>query len=218
MLRRVRGPSSIVTACSGQLPSASRRQQVGADRGAVDDQDFLHRWDGGVGPDIGPGLGLIAGREDFDQQDRVGEGRFLLLVVRTGHGQVRNSEIAVGADAGDDAGCRDHRAGAAACVQVGVDQAAQSCLDTSVRPAGRRHGARLSVQELPGRTRGRIPGEEFLHGHDGRYAERGFHLGLVARFWAWGDLVGQESHLTTQTQTAHCPGTPPAAPPHSTVS
>ena len=48
-------------------------QQFSADRGAADDQDFVDRRDGRVGPDVGPGLRLVAGREDFDHQHRVGD-------------------------------------------------------------------------------------------------------------------------------------------------
>ena len=44
-------------------------EQFSLDPRAVDDHEFGHARNGGVGPDVGAGIRLVAGRQDFDQQD-----------------------------------------------------------------------------------------------------------------------------------------------------
>ena len=71
-------------------------QQFGSDPIGPQDQNFLNARNGGVRPDIGPGLRLIARREDLDQQDRIGQHRFFGLVRCASHRQVRHTHIIIG--------------------------------------------------------------------------------------------------------------------------
>ena len=85
-----------------------------ADRRGLDDKDLADAGDRRIGPDIGPGLGLVAGRKDFDQEHRIGEGRFFCIVTRAGNREVRDTDIGVRLNMRDDAGRRDNRARAPA--------------------------------------------------------------------------------------------------------
>ena len=55
-------------------PLALRRtpEQFGRNPIAAQNQDFLNAQDARVSPDISPGLGLVAGGQNLDQQNRVG--------------------------------------------------------------------------------------------------------------------------------------------------
>ncbi|HUI22514.1 MAG TPA: hypothetical protein VLZ74_15915 [Methylocella sp.] len=53
----------------GQEPFLTATEKLNADRGHLEDKDLLNAGDGCLGPDIGPGLGVIARRGDLDQQD-----------------------------------------------------------------------------------------------------------------------------------------------------
>jgi len=100
-------------------------QQFGADRCAADDQDFADRGDSRVGPDIGPGLRLVAGREDFDHQHRGGETVFFFGIGCAGDCQIRDPEVALGPDARNDTRISDHGAWTAAFEQVIAYQSSQ---------------------------------------------------------------------------------------------
>ena len=84
-------------------------EKLGADRGRLEDKDLPHAGDGRVGPDIGPGFGLIAWREDFDQEGRVRESAFLGVVAGAGDGEVGDADVRLRLNVGDHAGRCDRR-------------------------------------------------------------------------------------------------------------
>ena len=96
-----------VAGCDGQglvRPGAVlvAAEKLDADRGRLEHKDFLNAGDGRVGPDIGPGFGLIARGEDLDQQDRIGESAFFGVIAGTGDGEVGDAEVCLRLNAGDD--------------------------------------------------------------------------------------------------------------------
>jgi len=95
-----------------------------ADRSGLEDQDLADAGDRRIGPDIGPGLGLVAGGKDFDQEDRIGKRRFFCIVTRAGDSEVRDTDIGLRLNMRDDAGRRDDRARAPALAEVIANQAA----------------------------------------------------------------------------------------------
>jgi len=95
-----------------------------AHRRGLDDKDLADAGDCRIGPDIGPGLGLVARGKDFDQEDRIGEDRFFCIVTRAGNREVRDTDIGVRLNMRDDAGRRDDRAWAPAFREMIADQAA----------------------------------------------------------------------------------------------
>jgi len=68
-------------------------QKIGANRNGPENDNFPDAWNSRVGPDVGPGLGLVAGRENLDNQDRIGDDWFLGLIFRAGHRQIRDPDI-----------------------------------------------------------------------------------------------------------------------------
>ena len=81
---------------------------------------------------------LIARREDFDQQDRIGQHRFFGLVRCASHRQVGHTHIVIGQQMRDDAGLYHQTAWAIFAIQVIVDQRRQPALQSTEGPAGRR--------------------------------------------------------------------------------
>ena len=55
MLSSVRSPASSDKGWLGQEPSGLRTEELSADRGGLEDEDFLNAGDSCVGPDIGQG-------------------------------------------------------------------------------------------------------------------------------------------------------------------
>jgi hypothetical protein len=55
----------------------------------------LNAGDGRVGPDIGPGLGLIAWREDLNQQDRISKSAFFGVVAGNQDGSWPNQPFSI---------------------------------------------------------------------------------------------------------------------------
>jgi hypothetical protein len=80
----------------GPLALRGAPQQFGRNPIGAQNQNFPHARNAGVSLDIGPGFRLIAGREDLDQQDRIGQHRFLGLIRGAGHRQIRHTHIVVG--------------------------------------------------------------------------------------------------------------------------
>ena len=162
-----------VAGCDGQglvRPGAVlvAAEKLGADRGRLEDEDFLHAGDGRIGPDIGPGFGLIARGEDLDQQHRIGESAFFGVIAGTGDGEIGDAEVCLRLNAGDHAGRGDDAARAGALLEVIADEAAKLGLYGAMGAAGRHHRLRLAVHELPELGGRRVPSEELCDGHPGR--------------------------------------------------
>ena len=133
----------------------------------------MNAGDGCVGPDIGPGFGLVARGEDFDQQYGVSESAFFRIISRTGDREVGDADIRLRLNAGNYAGRGNDAARAGALLEVIADQAAHLILYCAMGAVGRGHRLRLAVDELPELWRGRVPGEEFRDGHPDRdFGER----------------------------------------------
>ena len=151
---------------------ATRRPDCGeklcADRGRFEHENFLNAGDGCVGPDIGPGFGLVARGEDFDQQDGVSESAFLGVIAGTGDRKVWDADVRLRLNAGDHAGSGDDAARAASILEMASDQVTELGLYCAMGAVGRGHRLRLAVDELPELWRGRVPGEEFRDGHPDR--------------------------------------------------
>jgi hypothetical protein len=62
-------------------------QKIGANRNGPENDDFPDAGNRRVGPNIGRGPGLVARRENLDNQDRIGNDRFLVPgeELRDGH-------------------------------------------------------------------------------------------------------------------------------------
>jgi hypothetical protein len=120
-------------------------EKLGADRGRLEDEDFLNAGDGRIGPDIGPGFGLIARGEDLDQQGRIGESAFFGVIAGTGDGEIGDADIGFRPNAGDHAGRGDDATRAGALLEVNADEAAKLGLYSAMGAVSRRRHILLSA-------------------------------------------------------------------------
>ena len=176
-------PTPMISGSSGHVPSALRRSSSASMRVL---------WTARISRTLGTlayaqmlalRLRLVGGRENFDQQNRLGHHQ----AVRwrgAGDAQVRDTEIPVGADPGDDAGFGEHPARALLREQMVAQQGAEFVLNGAMCLASWCHRHRFAVDQLPGPS-GRIawvPGHELVQSHPcrGVFAE-GNHAGKLAR-------------------------------------
>ncbi len=156
-------------------------EELGANRGGLEDKDLLNAGHGRIGPDIGPGFSLIARGEDLNQEDRVSERAFLCVVPGTSNGEVGDSDIGVRLNAGDHTGGCDDAAVARLFLEVASDEITEGGLNSAVGDAGWSHSLRLAVDQLPELGRGRVPGEELRDGHPNRDLGQCAHAGILTK-------------------------------------
>ncbi len=105
---------------------------------------------------------------EFNDQDRIGDDRFLGLILRADHRQIRDPDIMFRPDPGHHARIREHAAQARPLREMVRDKPAKFRLYGTMGPARGRHRLRRAVHELPKPAIPRVPNKKFRDGHPDR--------------------------------------------------